>query len=75
MSNPASPQQALAKVQDAIRTWIEAANDLGHAIPTAMWYFDPDAAHDAVAIPEPGNEAGSVQGAGKRLEGYGPDRK
>ena len=33
MSDGASPEEAVANVQDAINTWIEAANDLGHAIP------------------------------------------
>ena len=33
MSDGASPDEALANVQDAIATWIEAANDLGHAVP------------------------------------------
>ncbi|HKS62857.1 MAG TPA: type II toxin-antitoxin system HicB family antitoxin [Xanthobacteraceae bacterium] len=33
MSDGASPEEALANVQDAIATWIEAANDLGHAVP------------------------------------------
>ena len=33
MSDGATPEEALANVQDAIATWIEAANDLGHAVP------------------------------------------
>ena len=33
MSDGETPQEALANVQDAIRTWIEAANDLGHKVP------------------------------------------
>jgi len=33
MSDGASPEEAVANVQDAIATWIEAANDLGHPIP------------------------------------------
>jgi predicted RNase H-like HicB family nuclease len=33
MSDGATPEEALANVQDAIVTWIEAANDLGHAVP------------------------------------------
>ena len=33
MSDGASPEEAVANVQDAIETWIEAANDPGHAIP------------------------------------------
>jgi antitoxin HicB len=28
-----SPEEAVANVQDAINTRVEAANDLGHAIP------------------------------------------
>lgn len=34
MSDGASPEEAVANVQDAIATWIEAAYDLGHDIPT-----------------------------------------
>ena len=33
MSDGATPAEALSNVQDAIATWIEAANDLGHAVP------------------------------------------
>ena len=33
MSDGESPQEAVANVQDAIRTWIEAAEDLGHLVP------------------------------------------
>jgi predicted RNase H-like HicB family nuclease len=33
MSDGASPEEAVANVRDAIDTWIEAANDLGHPIP------------------------------------------
>ena len=33
MSDGETPQEALANVDDAIRTWIEAAQDLGHSIP------------------------------------------
>jgi antitoxin HicB len=33
MSDGSSPEEAVANVQDAIETWIEAANDLGHAVP------------------------------------------
>ena len=33
MSDGVSPEEALANVQDAIATWIEAANDLGHSVP------------------------------------------
>ena len=33
MSDGATPEEALGNVQDAIATWIEAANDLGHAVP------------------------------------------
>jgi antitoxin HicB len=33
MSDGATPEEALVNVQDAIATWIEAANDLGHAVP------------------------------------------
>ena len=33
MSDGETPQDALANVEDAIRAWIEAAQELGHAIP------------------------------------------
>ena len=33
MSDGDTPEEALANVQDAIATWIEAANDLGHTVP------------------------------------------
>ncbi len=33
MSDGATPEEALTNVQDAILSWIEAAKDLGHAVP------------------------------------------
>ena len=33
MSDGESPEEALANVEDAISTWIEAARDLGHLVP------------------------------------------
>lgn len=33
MSDGATPEEAIANVQDAIVTWIEAAHDLGHDVP------------------------------------------
>jgi len=33
MSDGETPEEALRNVRDAIATWIEAANDLGHPIP------------------------------------------
>jgi antitoxin HicB len=33
MSDGALPEEAAANVQDAIKTWIAAANDFGHAVP------------------------------------------
>ncbi|WP_095198025.1 type II toxin-antitoxin system HicB family antitoxin [Mesorhizobium carmichaelinearum] len=33
MSDGDTPEEAIANVQDAIASWIEAANDLGRAIP------------------------------------------
>ena len=33
MSDCATPEEALANIQDAIATGIEAANDLGRAVP------------------------------------------
>jgi antitoxin HicB len=34
MSDGTTPEEALANVQDAIATWIEAARDLGHPVPS-----------------------------------------
>ena len=34
MSDGASPEEAVTNVQNAIETWIEAANDMGHAVPS-----------------------------------------
>lgn len=34
MSDGATPEEALANVQDAIATWIEAARDMGHPVPS-----------------------------------------
>ena len=39
MSDGETPQEALANVDDAIRTWIEAAHDLGHSVPTPSRRF------------------------------------
>ncbi len=33
MSDGATPEEAIANIQDAIVAWIEAARDLGHAVP------------------------------------------
>ena len=33
MSDGETPQEALANVQDAIESWIEAAHDLGRDVP------------------------------------------
>ncbi len=33
MSDGETPAEAAANVQDAIAVWIEAAKDLGHAVP------------------------------------------
>ena len=35
MSDGETPAEAMVNVQDAIAAWIEAARDLGHAIPAA----------------------------------------
>ena len=44
MSDGASPEEAVANVQDAIETWIEAANDLGHPVPLPSRHLVVDAA-------------------------------
>jgi predicted RNase H-like HicB family nuclease len=33
MSDGDTPEEAVVNVQDAIAAWIEAAHDLGHAVP------------------------------------------
>ncbi|HEY1983275.1 MAG TPA: type II toxin-antitoxin system HicB family antitoxin [Xanthobacteraceae bacterium] len=33
MSDGATPEEAVSNIQDAITAWIEAAHDLGHAVP------------------------------------------
>jgi antitoxin HicB len=35
-SDGESPQEAVANVEDAIRVWIEAAHDMGHAVPRLL---------------------------------------
>lgn len=44
MSDGESPEEAVANVQDAINSWIEAANDLGHPIPKPSRHLVRDAA-------------------------------
>ena len=44
MSDGEAPEEAVVNVQDAISIWIEAANDLGHAVPAPSWHLVPDAA-------------------------------
>ena len=39
MSDGETPQEALANVEDAIRAWIEAAQELGHPVPRPMQKF------------------------------------
>jgi predicted RNase H-like HicB family nuclease len=34
MSDGPTPEEAVANIQDAINGWIEAARDLGHAVPS-----------------------------------------
>ncbi len=45
MSDGASAEEAVANVQDAIATWIEAANDVGHAVPAPFRHLVLEAAH------------------------------
>jgi antitoxin HicB len=39
MSDGKTPREALANVEDAINTWIEAAQDLGHSVPAPSRRF------------------------------------
>lgn len=43
MSDGASPEEALVNVADAIRTWIEAAEDVGHPVPPPRSSIDVSA--------------------------------
>ncbi len=38
-SDGETPAEALANVEDAIVSWIEAANDMGHKIPSPTKHF------------------------------------
>jgi antitoxin HicB len=40
MSDGDTPEEALANVRDAIATWIEAAHDLGRAIPQPSRHYE-----------------------------------
>lgn len=40
MSDGATPQEAISNVQDAMAAWIEAANDLGRAVPSPSTRLD-----------------------------------
>ena len=44
MSDGGTPEEALVNVRDAIETWIEAAHDMGHAIPVPARHAVLDAA-------------------------------
>ena len=39
MSDGETPEEAISNVQDAIAAWIEAAEDLGHAVPEPTQRF------------------------------------
>ena len=41
MSDGATPEEAVSNIQDAIVAWIEAAQDLGHAVPKPSWRAAP----------------------------------
>ena len=41
MSDGETPEDALANVRDAIATWIEAARDLGRAVPQPSRHLAP----------------------------------
>lgn len=45
MSDAETPEAALADVADAVRSWIEAARDVGHAVPP------PSRRIDVAALP------------------------
>jgi len=44
MSDGETPEEALVNVRDAIETWIEAAQDMGHEIPASTRHAVLDAA-------------------------------
>lgn len=41
MSDGGTPEEALVNVADAISSWIEAADELGHAVPIPSWHPAP----------------------------------
>lgn len=41
MSDGATSEEAVSNIQDAIAVWIEAAHDLGHAVPEPSRRFAP----------------------------------
>ena len=41
LSDGATPEEAVSNIQDAITAWIEAAHDLGHAVPTPSRRMEP----------------------------------
>jgi antitoxin HicB len=43
MSDGATPEEAVLNVQDAIAVWIEAAQDLGRAVPKPSRHLAPTA--------------------------------
>ena len=53
MSDGDTPEEAVSNVQDAIAAWIEAARDLGHAVPKsrlAIWRWQPDDCGQGIAV-------------------------
>jgi antitoxin HicB len=40
MSDGETPQEALANAEDAIETWLDAARELGHAIPKPTYKME-----------------------------------
>ena len=45
ISDGASPKKVVANLRDAIATWIEAANVVGHAVPAPSRHLVLEAAH------------------------------
>ncbi len=55
MSDGATPEEAVSNIQDAILAWIEAARDLGHAVPkpsrrAAVWMAEGAEHGDGAAV-------------------------
>ncbi|MFG1278268.1 type II toxin-antitoxin system HicB family antitoxin [Xanthobacter autotrophicus] len=40
MSDGETPEEAVSNVEDAVSEWLEAAKEMGRAIPAPKWHHD-----------------------------------